>query len=812
MANIPEQTAKILKKIGKEIPTPKPKLEQPIADLTESELNTLDKAQQKTFLESEKVQTKLDEHTPVLYQYIEPTDPAAVQFYKLNEQKRDLYNKMLRLKKEKEHVTKIQEIQSQGGSARDYIKDILSKEMGVGKAFTNIEARTNTITNKLNAMMHDARVNLRTTWGGLGYKEQRELGYDLVRYLKDGVVKNEANLAKVKQMADGWKKTTDTIKRLRNQNGGRVGTLEDWVMPQSHDKRKMVKEGKERWKASIVTKLDVERIEKEQGANIDKILDSAWDNITKRTIETAPKGVKKQLAKKHEFERVLHFRTGDDMVEYNKQFGNEDVLSIFDTHVRTQANEIAQLQILGTNPELTYENLKMFARNEGMGARSEAMLDALWNVSTGKADAENIISQLDTTLANVSEGYRSLQIASKLGGATLSSIADVANIIMSSGYRNLNSINIFGKGVGTMLEEATTMGVGNKTQLAARIGVVSEFANASLTNSRFSEAGSGWLQRRAENVLRFSGLTAWTNSLRTGFGLEMSANIAEAFGRSYDQLPFKKMFEEYGITADDWARLQQVELENVNGAKFININKMPDDLSYKIGDMLNSEMDAMIVSPGYRTRTFTTWGAEKGTLTGETARNLTLFKSFPITIMMVHFNRMGQLTNEGRLAYASGVLFTGVVFGTISLWAKDIAKGETPRDLGRASMVPEALVQSGGLGIIGDLFLDENARRYGTTWWTIVGGVPASTLKDVGESAGDIIKSTFGDQDFKKTTGNIYNRAAGYIPGQNLWQTRLLLKDTLGEFVGEIVDPDYHKKKRRYKKALRTRGQELIFD
>ena len=84
--------------------------------------------------------------------------------------------------------------------------------------------------------------------------------------------------------------------------------------------------------------------------------------------------------------------------------------------------------------------------------------------------------------------------------------------------------------------------------------------------------------------------------------------------------------------------------------------------------------------------------------------------------------------------------------------------------------------------------------------------MPATTLEDIGKTVLDI--GTLND----KTVANAYNRATSYIPGQNLWYTRMIIKETLGEFIGDIVDPDYNKKKRRKKKALRTRGQELIFD
>jgi CRISPR-associated protein Csy3 len=108
---------------------------------------------------------------------------------------------------------------------------------------------------------------------------------------------------------------------------------------------------------------------------------------------------------------------------------------------------------------------------------------------------------------------------------------------------------MFGRGLQGLLQEAVG---GTKTganlKLANRIGVVSEFANASLANSRFADSvGSGFAQKSAEVVVRASGLGSYTESMQAAFGLELAANIAENFSKKLDDVPFAKMLKEYGI-------------------------------------------------------------------------------------------------------------------------------------------------------------------------------------------------------------------------------------------------------------------------
>jgi hypothetical protein len=82
----------------------------------------------------------------------------------------------------------------------------------------------------------------------------------------------------------------------------------------------------------------------------------------------------------------------------------------------------------------------------------------------------------------------------------------------------------------------------------------------------------------------------------------------------------------------------------------------------------------------------------------------------------------------------------------------------------------------------------------------------------MGKELADTYRVATGEIAPDKYIANTYNRATNYIPGQNLWYTRMVMQQTIGKSIGEMIDPDYHKKIRRRKKALRTRGQELIFE
>ena len=806
-----QEAPKVVKPTPSRTPTKGVEPEQVIID----RIDDIKKDTQRTGIEFEKVKVKEEQlkiDNPAIPGEATITKDIEEAKNAIFEKKRNLYLKAVTLKKEQELTNIMKTNKAKGISGYDTVLDQVSVKLGRGQPFSNIEARTGAIYNRVSAPMHDLKESLRTKWVGLS--QDTDLADEVLRYLKDGKVKDAANLATVKTISKQWEDAAGTLKNLRNRAGARIGTLEDWILPQSHDKLKMVKAGFDEWVKYIKPRLNVARIETEQQANIDEILKKAYTNITAREAVRAPG--KPQLAKAGEFERILHFKDGEGMIEYKNSFGNPDVFSTMDAHIRQQSNEIATLQLFGANPERNFEKMKELARADGMGSVAEGHLDRVWKVTTGQADGNDIVSSFDNVVAQVGGGHRALQVASKLGSATITSLADLSTMIIGAGYRGLSSVKMMGRSLDTLLQEAVTVGkVGKNTELASRIGVVSEFASASLANSRYAEVASGFMQRRAENVIRASGLGAWTNSLRVGFGLELAGKFYDDFGKKFDKLQYKKMFEEYGITSKEWDIIRSTSAKEIRGkggkaapAKFLDLEAVfakDEELGFRLSEMITSEMDSFVIMPTDRVRAFTTAGMRKGTLGGEAARNVALFKSFPITLTMLHINRLGAMNTPTKVGYAAAVIVANTILGSVALWAYDVATGKTPRDPNRKAMVPEALAKGGGLGIFGDILLGEDKSRYGHSWASTVMGVPASTLEDVAKTAFEA--ATFN----KKFVPNTYNRAKRYIPGQNLWYTRTLMDRTIGDAVGNIIDPDRQKKIRRREKALRLRGQEPLF-
>ncbi|TET75265.1 MAG: hypothetical protein E3J43_08650, partial [Candidatus Heimdallarchaeota archaeon] len=341
----------------------------------------------------------------------------------LQERQRDLYLKADKLKKEQENISLYQANRAEGIESQDSIAARIATTPGAGKNFSSIEGMSTAIYNRVSADMFELKEGMRTKW--LGIKQDVELGNEVIRYLKDGQIKNTARLAEVTKIADQWKKGSEKLKGLRNRAGARIGKLEDWILPQSHDAQKIRKAGFEKWNYSIRDKLDKARIEAEQGKRLEDVLEDAYKNITTPQVEMTGGRGTGILAKRGEAHRILHFKSGDDMINYKNEFGNPDTFSTMDAHIRQQSNEIAVLKLFGSNPEDTFNKMKEMALADGMGTDKVEKLNALWRISTGQADGDAILDSRDAFIAAIGGTHRALKSAGSLGTAQITATADV---------------------------------------------------------------------------------------------------------------------------------------------------------------------------------------------------------------------------------------------------------------------------------------------------------------------------------------------------------------------------------------------------
>lgn len=228
------------------------------------------------------------------------------------------------------------------------------------------------------------------------------------------------------QMAKAWLETAEWLRQSFNAAGGDIRKLNGWYAPQYHDAEMLLKAGRDDWVSYMMRDgvLDRDRMLSGDGAPLSDgelrdLLRDAWSTITtdgavgKDVTDTFGKGA---LYKRHQDNRVLHFKNADAFMAYANEFGRGDLYAMMIGHIQMMARDIAALRRFGANPELVRERLKQHILLDAKEARSAKSLfdDLSDQVSDLKAQIKSIASPADTAMAKMADIHKRLdKIAGK---------------------------------------------------------------------------------------------------------------------------------------------------------------------------------------------------------------------------------------------------------------------------------------------------------------------------------------------------------------------------------------------------------------
>ncbi len=152
---------------------------------------------------------------------------------------------------------------------------------------------------------------------------------------------------------------SDSARHRLNSAGSNVRKLKGWV-PQRHEVSKIMKTGKEQWKAEVLPLLDVDRtFGKLKPEKYGEALDHVYETIIRgHDIDRAvsfedvslpgPANLADQLSRKH---RTLHFQGADEWLQYSEHYGSGNVIETVFAHLRETATQVASMEVMGTNPK-----------------------------------------------------------------------------------------------------------------------------------------------------------------------------------------------------------------------------------------------------------------------------------------------------------------------------------------------------------------------------------------------------------------------------------------------------------------------------
>jgi hypothetical protein len=648
-----------------------------------------------------------------------------------------------------------------------------------------------------------------------------------------------------------------------NEAGAFIGKIDGWV-PQVHDEGKLVKAGKERWIETTRPLLDLERsFEGKTLEEVNAILGEVYENIITgrdRAVTAREKGQymgPRNLARGMGQHRVLHFADADSWLKYHEQFGRGNVLANIVHHLEDASRKVALMEAMGPNPEtmltsVVEEMRRLVREHPGMDPKAkDAALQSIksaWEGGRVRKAMEvvtgNVGNPVNRQLASFASGVRAFQSMSKLGGAVLSSFADV--VTYATNYRYMGR-NLFEGYLDAFHNLMVGRGNEEQRQLAMALGTIYDGILGDVM-ARFGVEDApvhGRISSLMNTFFKVSGLNLWTDTLKGGYVRGLSAWMGEHAGKTFKALdaPMRSVLEFHRITPEKWAAMGHMVEAAEDGRGYMIphlAERIPDEalrpligermeaVSQRVKDpealasheefLLRKEREKLrtevmafftdetahaVLEPDARTRVTITQGARPATLLGEAMRFIMQFKSFPIAMYQYvlrekRFGVAGEtgIDVPGFIQFAAGMM----VFGYASGAAKDFVKGKEPRNPAKWETWMAAAAQSGGLGIFGD-YLFGTTNRFGNTMLESAAGPGLSTLFDVASLPSKVLHGDLQASDFFKL-------AMDNTPFVNLWYTRAAADYLLLYHLREMMSPGTLR--RMEKRAKEEYNQEFI--
>lgn len=684
--------------------------------------------------------------------------------------------------------------------------------------------------------------------GGLGIFTDQELVQKIVRE-RFGESTGDA-LAK--KISDKMGDVFETMRDRFNRNGGDIGKLDNWGLPQTHNLEKIAQAGKQAWVTKAESLIDTRQYVHENGdyysqQEIRSLLEYTYDTLSSdgaNKIEVgrqATGGGTSKVTNRRGESRVLHFKDAESWLEYQSEFGGMQFVDLVEAHINGLSKDIAMVENLGSNPKTALKILMDAAANKDWekGVKDNTTKSSRKRAQVMFDEFSGGNSPQSQVLANLGLAYRSMNVASMLGGTTIASIADQATIAKTASVHDLSYRKAFGELIGQLnpankadRELAHSLGLATEEML----GSIARWSDDGLTSAygkseKLARISSGV----ATQVMRVSFLNALTSASKVGF----TKQLMEKYGRlsrskAWNDLDAqdRELLLNTGLDERAWQVFQLADpVVDRKGNQLMSarsIYEIPDEKLTSFGDPkqvkdqvasqlqahLLDEQGMAVIEAGLRERTWMQVGA-KGTITGEVVKGLMQFKSFSASFLMRQGSRtMAQEGLKGKAAYAIPLVVSMTLLGGLVVQLREILNGNDPQTIydsndpkKASSFFLRSVVAGGGLPVLGDILV-AGADTSGRDANSFVSGPLGSDFTALlGLTVGNLTQynegkdTNFGNEAFKFVKGK--------IPAQNLWYTKAAINRMFFDEIQDTIAPGYREKALR--KAERQQDRERFW-
>ena len=443
-------------------------------------------------------------------------------------------------------------------------------------------------------------------------------------------------------------------------------------------------------------------------------------------------------------------------------------------------------------------------------------------------------------IAMVGQGARSFALATTSGFMLPNSLADVPVSINQMTYAGASILDALGRRFQFLFKNKhASADILHQTGFGS--GIYMSEAARTWRDIQMPEMFSYASQKIHNAIL----MTRWTESGRAGAAFDITGRFGRDAHLPFDKLnpDMQRIAASHDISSAEWDVMRKavftpeegpmagykllsheqfyllpekdiaalVEADGNKSSNAGNMRRKVNELERKYGTMVNERVSAAISEPGGPERWATTFGGTKaGTLSGEAARSVMMYKSFLLSVTRRQFGQGGNLPAPRFMARTAATLATVLIAGYVSLTIKSLLSGKEPPKLvdddGTLNWdtLKKAMDKSGYAGLYGSVLMQEYGRFGGGLADALAGPVfgKAEDLIDLGKSF--IPSENEPDAPWAKREKIIERN----IPGANIFYIKPALDHAIFWNIREMLQPgSLH----RMERTAEGRGEEWYF-
>lgn len=464
--------------------------------------------------------------------------------------------------------------------------------------------------------------------------------------------------------------------------------------------------------------------------------------------------------------KIFHFKGGEEWLTYNDKFGTGSLATAIFRTLEHQGKSIGIMRRFGPSSTPNFNRLRddiMADKTQRRIKGHQRRLDVaqhMWDWASGFSRVP-----VNQTLADWSLAFRQFVTLVRLPLVVITAFQDLANraqemrdhgVGFFDAWRGILRRNIQGLSTKEKQEFASLFRVYNTAQLGIFASRMAAF-----------DSPEGMLSKVMATFWKYNGMNWWDRVNTQAHALALGSHLGSLRDRAFDDLPpeEKRLLLQYDIKKEEWDfyrkhattvtgtdqttfiapdMVRQVSHTPEGEAAFSKyladrgieknsaaLKEAEEELSEKLGAYFIDRTSHAILVPDLRESTFILQGTQAGTVWGELARSVALFKTFSVSFARKLWGRKlygGNLKGNADILATLEIMVTSTIMGAGIVDLKLAGQLKEPRELG-LKFALAAFLQGGGMGIYGD-FLFGQYNRFGQTFTGTFIGPGLGTIND----------------------------------------------------------------------------------